>query len=42
VCGCILIGLGLACLFFGFPWGALVGAILILAGVIARHGDKRR
>lgn len=33
--GCLLIVVGVLCLVFGFPWGALVGAILILAGVIA-------
>ena len=34
-CGYLLIAVGVLCLVFGFPWGALVGAILILAGVIA-------
>ena len=32
--GCLLVVLGILCLIFGWPWGALVGAILILAGVI--------
>jgi hypothetical protein len=39
VCGCLLIAIGLVCLVFGFPWGALVGAILVLAGVIAKRKD---
>jgi hypothetical protein len=34
-CGCLLICVGILCLFFGWPWGPLIGAILILAGVIA-------
>ena len=32
--GCLLVIVGGLCLIFGWPWGALVGAILILAGVI--------
>lgn len=32
--GCLLVVVGVLCLIFGWPWGALVGAILILAGVI--------
>jgi hypothetical protein len=32
--GCLLVVVGALCLVFGWPWGALVGAILILAGVI--------
>jgi hypothetical protein len=31
----LLIGIGVLCLVFGFPWGSLVGAVFILAGVIA-------
>jgi hypothetical protein len=38
-CGCLLIGVGVLCLVAGWPWGALVGAILILAGVIAAKSE---
>jgi hypothetical protein len=34
MCGCLLIGVGLVCLVFGFPWGALIGALLLLAGAV--------
>ena len=32
--GCLFIVVGIACLIFAWPWGALVGAILILAGAV--------
>ncbi len=41
MCGCLLIGTGLLCLLFGWPWGPLVGAILILAGVIASKSERK-
>jgi hypothetical protein len=37
-CSSLLVLIGICCLVFGWPWGAVVGAILLLAGVIAGKG----
>ena len=34
-CGILLMSIGGLCLVFAFPFGAIPGAILILAGVLA-------